>query len=96
MLERLNRDYGAPRFGEALLRGVWRGGEAHTVSANLLYVNDNVALDAGRGETAGADDESTYGWLRWQYAPSPSLSVDSVLSLTDVGRRRDARSASGR
>lgn len=89
VLDRLEEDYGTPRYGEALARATWRPSDRHALSANLLITNENVSLATTRGENAGTDFGSTYGWLRWRYAPLPNVVADSVVAITDVDSRRD-------
>ncbi len=87
-LDRLNQDYGEPRFHDELMHLSWEGDDTG-VDAGALYSSDRLSLrDPGAGETADADYENLTTWVSANHDLSDRLELEVAGSYTAIDNER--------
>jgi outer membrane receptor protein involved in Fe transport len=88
LLDRLETDYGEPRFSDDLARFAWEGARGEVVLGIMNGEDDLELIDSSAGETATAEDRNTTVWLRGSRTLRDDLDASAFASVSRVRRNR--------
>ena len=78
-----------PRYYDLTGKVEFQLAPKHRLSLHALHAGDTLRSQRTNRPSLRSSYDSTYGWLRWQGAPSPTLSGEAVLSWAQLTWKRD-------
>jgi len=85
----LERDIGEPEFQDLLLRGEYRFTNRTRIAAGLIGIDDLIdVFTQSRSQSARAEYQDAYTWLRLEHEFTPDLKATTLLSRASLDESR--------
>ncbi|MGH8265599.1 MAG: TonB-dependent receptor [Steroidobacteraceae bacterium] len=86
----LERDIGEPEFQDLLLRAEYRFTNRTRIAAGFIGLDDLIdVFTQSRSQTARAEYQDSYTWLRVEHEFNPDLKATTLLSRASLDESRD-------